>query len=114
MYNDMNVGEIAATENKACLNYAHHYKVRPITVNLAGVRATPLGVEGWAKVGDPPIGGRPTAKTAAAAVKPKPMPSAREQKATRRGRGESAGDGLGELISVGDEEEGENEETDDA
>ena len=45
MYNDMNVWEIAATENKACLNYAKHYGVRPNTVDIADVRATPLGVK---------------------------------------------------------------------
>ena len=59
--NKVNLFEQAAQARKAILNYADKCGVKASVVSLKLVKATPMGIAGWATAGetDPGLGGRP-------------------------------------------------------
>ena len=62
--NKVNLFEQAAQERKAILNYAEKCGVKASMVSLELVKATPLGIAGWATAGEPdPCFGWTTAQT---------------------------------------------------
>lgn len=61
LQNKVNLFEQAALERKSILNYALKFKLKPNLVSIDLVKASKLGIQGWAEAGEPDnkAGGRP-------------------------------------------------------
>ena len=57
---DTNPWRVEAKKWKATMNYAAHHKMQPSKASLDKIENHNWGIEGWASIGEPNVGGRPT------------------------------------------------------
>jgi hypothetical protein len=94
---DTNPWRKAAKEYKACLNFAQHFGMKVGKVALEDVKASKQGLDGWADIGDPVLGG----KTPAASEKLPRVPVRQPPKPPKVSKVESASSSVNRRGAIG-------------